>query len=200
MTRRSLRLEAGDRHRRRQARHRDHAVVVGDRDDVVAVGRVDDDRVRLAVAGARARSILTSLTSVLDRSLTVMVSAPPRAWKSIVSTSSRSIVTLATSRVSRTCPPLAEMSIFSAMLAPLNSSVSVPAWPSTVSLSSPGFQTNVSSPAPSKARSLPSPPLTRSLPSLPMIVSSPRPPLIVSLIWPACERRWRRWCRRRPGR
>ena len=38
--------------------------------------------------------------------------------------------------------------MFSLMLAPLNSSVSEPAWPSTVSLPSPGFQTNVSSPAP----------------------------------------------------
>ena len=33
---------------------------------------------------------------------------------------------LATSRVNRTRPPLAEMSMFSLMLAPLNSSVSVP--------------------------------------------------------------------------
>ena len=92
---------------------------------------------------------------------------------------------LATSRVNRTCVPLAEMSIFSLMLAPLNSSVSLPAWPSTVSLPSPGFQTNVSSPAPSKAVSLPRPPMTRSLPWLPMIMSSPSPPLSVRLTWPA---------------
>ena len=129
--------------------------------------------------------MLTSVTSVPVRSLTVMVSAPPRALKSIVSTSLRSIVTLATSRENRTRPPLAEMSMFSSMLAPLNSSVSVPAWPSTVSLPSPGFQTNVSSPAPSRATSLPRPPLTRSSPWLPMIMSSPAPPLIVSLTWPA---------------
>ena len=32
--------------------HGDHAVVVGDRDRVVAVGGVDDDRVHLTVAGA----------------------------------------------------------------------------------------------------------------------------------------------------
>ena len=70
--------------------------------------------------------------------------------------------------MNRTRLPLAEMSIFSAMLAPLKSIVSVPAWPSTVSLPSPGFQTKVSSPAPSRATSLPSPPLIRSLPWLPM--------------------------------
>ena len=71
---------------------------------------------------------------------------------------------LATSRVKRTRLPLAEMSMFSSMLAPLNSSVSMPAWPSTVSLPSPGFQTNVSSPAPRKATSLPRPPMTVSSP------------------------------------
>ena len=70
--------------------------------------------------------------------------------------------------------------MFSATLAPLNSIVSMPAWPSSVSLSSPGFQTKVSSPAPISAVSSPSPPLTRSSPSLPMMTSSPRPPLIVS--------------------
>ena len=48
--------------------------------------------------------------------------------------------------------PLAEMSIFSATLAPLNCSVSVPAWPSTVSLPSPGFQTKVSLPPPGTRR------------------------------------------------
>ena len=69
------------------------------------------------------------------------------------------MVTLATSRKNRTRPPLAEMSMFSAMLAPLNSSVSVPAWPSTMSLPSPGFQMNVSLPAPSSATSSPRPPV-----------------------------------------
>ena len=58
------------------------------------------------------------------------------------------MVMLATSRENRTRLPLAEMSMFSLTLAPLNSIVSVPAWPSTVSLPSPGFQTKVSSPAP----------------------------------------------------
>ena len=98
------RLEAGDRHLGGQTRHRDHAVVV---DDVIAslpLVRVDDDRVHLAVAGRRpaaARSMLTLLTSVPVRSLTVMVSAPPSASKSIVSTPLTSIVTLATSREKR---------------------------------------------------------------------------------------------------
>ena len=72
------------------------------------------------------------------------------------------------------------MSMFSATLAPLKSIVSKPSWPSSVSLSSPGFQTKVSSPAPIRAVSLPSPPLIRSLPSLPIKMSSPRPPFIVS--------------------
>ena len=40
--------------------------------------------------------------------------------------------------------------MFSLALEPLNSSVSVPAWPSTVSLPSPGSHWNVSSPAPRK--------------------------------------------------
>ena len=71
-------------------------------------------------------------------------------------------------RMNRTRSPLAEMSMFSAMLAPLNSIVSKPSWPSSVSLSSPGFQTKVSSPSPMSAVSLPSPPLNRSSPSLPM--------------------------------
>ena len=110
----------------------------------------------------------------------MIVSAPPRALKSIASTSLRSMVTLATSRENSARPPLAEIVMFSAMLAPLKSIVSKPAWPSTVSLSSPGFQTKVSSPAPIRAVSLPSPPLIRSSPSLPMRRSLPRPPFIVS--------------------
>ena len=54
-----------------------------------------------------------------------------------------------------TRPPLAEMSMFSLALEPLNTSVSVPAWPSTMSLPSPGFQTNWSLPSPRSAKSLP---------------------------------------------
>src|SRR5215218_7622308 len=81
------------------------------------------------------------------------------------------------------------MSICSAMFAPRKSRVSAPAWPSTVSLPSPGFQTKRSSPAPRRAtssplppatRSLPSPPMRRSAPWLPVMVSLPRPPSIVS--------------------
>ena len=51
----------------------------------------------------------------------VMLSAPPSALNWMVSTSFRSMVTLAMSRVNSTRPPLAEMSMFSAMTAPLNS-------------------------------------------------------------------------------
>ena len=54
MTIRSFGVEAGDRHLGAEARHREHAVILGDRDDVVAVGPVDDDGVRLAVATAAA--------------------------------------------------------------------------------------------------------------------------------------------------
>ena len=57
--------------------------------------------------------------SVPVRSLIKMLSAPPRAWKSILSTSLRSIVMLATSRAKNTRPPLAEISTFSLTLAPM---------------------------------------------------------------------------------
>ena len=79
-----------------------------------------------------------------------------------------SMVTVPTSRVNRSPWPLAERSMFSLTLAPLNCNVSWPPWPSTVSLPSPGFQTKVSSPAPRKAMSLPRPPLMMSLPSPPI--------------------------------
>ena len=98
--------------------------------------------------GVPARSRLTLVTPVPDRSLTVMVSAPPRALTLTCSTPLTSMVTLPTSRESRSRLPLAERSMFSLTLAPLNSMVSLPSWPSTVSLPSPGFQTKVSSPAP----------------------------------------------------
>src|SRR5262249_28122312 len=83
-------------------------------------------------------------TPVLVRSLIVMLSAPPAALTWIFSTPLRSMVTPPMSRVRRTRPPLAEMSMFSPMLAPLKTSRSVPAPPSTTSLPSPGFQMNVS--------------------------------------------------------
>ena len=142
-----------------------------------------------------ARSTLTCVTSVPVRSLTVMVSAPPSALTSMRSTSLRSMVMLPTSRVNRTRPPLAEMSNFSSMLAPLNSSVSVPSWPSTVSLPSPGSHWNVSSPAPRKAVSLPWLPSMKSLPSPPSSVSAPLPPRIVSLPAPPSTVSWIRAAR-----
>ena len=55
---------------------------------------------------------------------------------------------LATSRVNRRRSPLADRSIFSAMLAPLKSIVSFPELPSIVSLPSPGSHWNVSAPEP----------------------------------------------------
>ena len=169
-----------------------------DVDRVVAVGAVDDDRVHLRRrrrcrrSRPRGRAATPSVTvGAADRSLTMMVSAPPRALNSIASTSLRSMVTLAMSRVKRTRPPLAEMSMFSSTLAPLKRSVSVPAWPSTVSLPSPGSHWKTSSPAPSRAmslpclpstKSLPSPPSSRSAPLLPRMVSLPAPPSTVMLI------------------
>ena len=138
--------------------------------------------------GGLARSRLTWVRSVPVRSLTVMVSAPPRALKSIPSTPLRSMVTLPTSRKKRTRLPLAEMSMFSLAFEPLKSIVSEPAWPSTVSLPSPGFQTKVSSPAPIKATSLPRPPSMKSLPSPPISTSLPSPPSDRVVAGPAVHR------------
>src|SRR5262249_60924166 len=59
-----VRLEVGDRHRLGQARHRDHAIVVHDRDRIVAVGRVEDDRVGRTVAAGGA-----GLCAQVDRDL-----------------------------------------------------------------------------------------------------------------------------------
>ena len=81
--------------------------------------------------------------------------------------------------------PLAEMSIFSLMLAPLNSKPVVARLTVDRVAAVARFQTNVSSPAPSGPMSLPWPPLTRSLPWLPVMLSFPSPPLIVRLIRPA---------------
>ena len=142
---------------------------------------------------ARSPSSLT--TSVPDRSLTVIVSVPPRALRSTTSTSLASITMLPTLRVKRSRPPLAEASMFSPMLLPLKSMVSVPSWPSSVSLPSPGSHWKRSSPAPRNATSLacwpsrkssPSPPSSRSTPLLPRIVSAPAPPSTV--IWISAAR------------
>ena len=80
--------------------------------DVGALRAVDRHAVGRTVAGGaagrRARSILTCVTSVPLRSPTTMLSAPPSAWKSMRSTSLRSIVTLATSRVNRACAAVGE--------------------------------------------------------------------------------------------
>ena len=119
------------------------------------------------------RSWSIVVTSVPLRSPTTMLSAPPRARKSMPSTSSRSIVTLAMLRTNRTRPPFATMSMFSLMFAPKNSISSVPSWPSSVSLPSPGFHWNVSAPAPMKATSSPLSPKMASPSSPPRSVSAP---------------------------
>ena len=69
----------------------------------------------------------------------------------------------------------------SLMFAPLNGILSLPSWPSTVSLPSPGSHWNVSSPAPRNAVSLPCWPSTKSLPSPPSRMSTPLLPSSVSL-------------------
>src|SRR5262245_20927433 len=66
-----------------------------------------------ALPGCAPRSMATWLTPVPVRSLTVMVSASPRALTSMCSTPLRSMVTVPMSRVSLARLPLAEMSIFS---------------------------------------------------------------------------------------
>ena len=60
----------------------------------------------------------------------------------------KSMVMAAMSRVRRTREPLADTSMFSAALEPLKSMTSLPPWPSTVSLPSPGSHWKWSAPAP----------------------------------------------------
>ena len=64
-----VRVEVGDRHLAAQARHRDHAVVVGDRDGVVTVSRVEDDGVARTVGTAKVDVDLfdVGLGQVVDR-------------------------------------------------------------------------------------------------------------------------------------
>ena len=98
------------------------------------------------------------------------------------------MVMLPTSRKNLRRFPFADRSMLSAALAPLNSIVSVPNRPRTVSLPSPGSQTNVSSPAPISTRSsplfpsiesFPKPPRSNSVPEPPARLSLPSPPSIV---------------------
>ena len=77
----------------------------------------------------------------------VVVSALPRVRMLTCSMLSVSMVMAAMLRVRRRRLPLAVSSICSAALEPLKSSVSLPAWPSTVSLPSPGSHWKWSSPA-----------------------------------------------------
>ena len=79
----------------------------------------------------------------------MIVSVPPRVRTLTLSMPSRSIVIAATSRVRGRGRRWPRASIFSPMLEPLKSSVSLPPWPSTTSLPSPGSHWKVSSPAPS---------------------------------------------------
>ena len=86
------------------------------------------------------------MTSVRDKSLTVKsVRAPQRDDVDLfhVVDIHRHGADVRTNRNRSRWPTGA---IFSPTLEPLNCKVSAPPWPSTVSLPSPGFQTNVSSP------------------------------------------------------
>src|SRR5262249_11137026 len=109
------RLGSEDRHPGRQAADRDPGGAAADRHVVRAGGAVDGHGVRRAVAtpGAPNRFRDTWATPVPLRSPTVIVSTPPLAKKAISSVLLRSIVMVPTSRVKRTRPPLAVMSIFS---------------------------------------------------------------------------------------
>ena len=138
-----------------------------------------------------ARLALSATRSVPVMLLTMTVSVPPRALRSMASTSLRSMTMLPRLRVNRTRPPFADASKVSAPALPLKSSASVPAWPSTMSLPSPGSHWKTSLPAPRNAtslpcwpstKSLPSPPRRRSAPLLPRIVSFPAPPSAVILM------------------
>src|SRR5258708_36281402 len=47
-------LEVRDCHLSGKTRYRDHPVVVGDGDDIIGIGRIDDDRIDLTVAAGAA--------------------------------------------------------------------------------------------------------------------------------------------------
>ena len=117
---------ARDGHERRQSDHREARPAPRMSIDVVAVRAVDGHGVGLQRHRSSRRACWrdrssTVLTSVPVRSFTVIVSAPPSAARSMVSTSSRSIVTLATFAERTARPPFAEISKFSVTFAPLNS-------------------------------------------------------------------------------
>ena len=181
----SLRLEVRDRHLRPPGPlTTQRAAALDDADGVVAVGAVDGHGVRRAVTAGRPACAEVDrhlrdagAGQVVDRDVVGAAQGVELDLLDAVEVH----VMLPTSRESRTRPPLAEISMFSATLAPLNTSVSVPAPPSTMSLPSPGFHTKVSLPSPRSAKSLPWPPSTMSLPAPPISVSAPWLPVMVSL-------------------
>ena len=136
------------------------------------------------------RSSVNSVTSVPLRSLTVVVSAPASERTMTASTSLRSIVMAAMSRVSRTRPPFADTAICSPIAEPLKRSVSRLSWPSSVSLPSPGSHCIVSLPVPARTVSAPWLPSRVSLPLPPRRMSAPLPPLTVSAPEPASTVSW----------
>src|SRR6266540_3942312 len=144
----------------------------------------------VSTAPSVARSSTTSLTSVADRSFTIVLSMPPSALRSTRSTPAVSIVMAPWARKNLRRLPLAERSKFSAAAAPLKTIVSLPASPSTLSLPSPGSHVNESSPAPISATSAPPFPSIASLPSPPMRLSPPSPPLMASLPAPPSSVSW----------
>src|SRR6516165_4663640 len=193
-------LEVGDCQGVGQTRHRDHAVVVGDRDRL-AVGRVDENFVHATIAAAgqptpKVDGDLLHVGSglIVDRDV---VGPTPKVDGDLLHAGSGQIVdrdvvgelalvssleldALDTGEIDgaagtqerRPPEPLPEMVMVSPPFLPRKSSVSKPRPPSTMSLPSPGFQMNVSLPLPRNAVSLPLPPIT---------VSSPLPPKSISL-------------------
>ena len=124
---------------------------------------------------------MSSVVSVVRPGLALKLSSPPSIVSSRISVPATSITMLATFRARIARTPFGESVKISAMTLPWNSSVSVPACPSTMSLPSPGFQMNRSSPSPPNSTSLPPRELIVSLPGPPRMIWAPIPPVIVSL-------------------
>lgn len=99
----------------------------------------------------------------------------------MISASSTSILTLATSRVRSNPVPSGVMVMVPPTLLPLKKTVSTPGPPSKVSSSS-GFQTNASSPPPPTKESLPSPATTREGAVLPTRTMLSLPRLVATWI------------------
>ena len=121
-----------------------------------------------------------------------ITSSSPSAFSSIASTWLSFIRMLPTSRNSSTpSSSLPEMVKFSTASAPLNSSVSAPRPPRTVSLPSPGFQMKRSLPFSRRATWSPGPGCSTSSPGVPMVIAM--------MLTPQVDGGWPRHRRDRPA-